>query len=81
MAEDDIIAPKTSTRGDVIEAYLTHRIHPQFIVKLDYINYEYEYSGSGWQVGAPKKLDENPILGLPTYQDAGKLSLGITARF
>ena len=36
---------------------------------------------SGWQVGAPKALDENPILGLPTYQDASKVSLSMTARF
>lgn len=81
VAEDDIIAPKTSARGDVFEAYLTHRINPKLIVKLGYIKYWYDYSLSGWQVGAPKRLDENPILGLPTYDQAGKVSFAMTARF
>jgi len=81
VAEDDIIAPKTSARGDVLEAYVTHRISPRFIAKAAWIKYWYDYSGSGWQVGAPKPLDENPILGLPTYDEAGKFSLSITARF
>src|SRR5262249_19571094 len=31
QAEDDIIAPKTTTRGEVYEAYLTHRISDHFI--------------------------------------------------
>jgi len=81
VAEDDIIAPKTATRGDVVEAYLTHRIAPRFIVKAAYIRYGYDYSLSGWQVGAPKPLDQNPILGLPTYDRAGKFSIAMTARF
>ncbi|MBU2500540.1 DUF3373 domain-containing protein [bacterium] len=80
-AQDDIIAPKTSTRGTVIEAYLTHRVNHKFIVKLGYINYDYDYSGSGWHVGAPKDLDEAQVLGFPTYKKASKLSLGFTARF
>ncbi len=80
-AQDDLIAPKTSTRGTVIEAYLTHRVNHKFIVKLGYINYDYDYSGSGWHVGAPKDLDEAQVLGFPTYKKASKLSLGFTARF
>lgn len=58
-----------------------HRIHPKFIVKLGWIKYWYDYSLSGWQVGAPKKLDTTPVLGLPTYDRAGKLALSLTARF
>ncbi|MGE0452058.1 MAG: DUF3373 family protein [Vicinamibacteria bacterium] len=81
VAEDDIVAPKTATRGDVVEAYLTHRITPRFVVKAAYIKYWYDYSLSGWQVGAPKPLDQNPILGLPTYDKAGKFSIAMTARF
>ncbi len=80
-AQDDIIAPKTSTRGTVVEAYLTHRVNHKFIIKLAYINYDYDYSGSGWHVGAPKDLDEAQVLGFPTYKKASKLSLGFTARF
>ncbi len=81
QAEDDIIAPKTDTRGNVYEAYLTHRIHDHFLVKGSYINYDYTWSGSGWQVGAPKRLNSTPILGFPTYDTAKMLTLGIVAEF
>ena len=80
-AEDDIVAPKTNTRGNVFETYLTHRISERFIFKLDYIKYDYAYSGSGWHVGAPKRLDSTPILGFPTYDGAFMVSAGVMARF
>jgi hypothetical protein len=81
QAEDDIIAPKTDTRGDVYETYVTHRIYERFILKLGYIRYNYNFSGSGWHVGAPKDLNTTAILGFPTYKDAQMLSLGLTTRF
>jgi hypothetical protein len=80
-AEDDIIAPKTNTRGDVYEAYFTHRFYERFIMKLGYIRYNYNYSGSGWHVGAPQDLDTISILGFPTYKTASMLTLGLTTRF
>ena len=81
QAEDDIIAPKTNTRGEAYESYLTHRISERFIFKADFIKYMYGYSGSGWHVGAPKPLASKPILGFPTYDDAYMFSAGIIARF
>lgn len=81
QAADDIVAPKTNTRGHVVEAYLTHRISDRFIFKADFIKYLYDYSGSGWHVGAPKRLDSNPILGFPTYSGATKFSVGLMTRF
>lgn len=81
QAEDDIIAPKTSTRGEVYETYVTHRIHDHFIFKADYIRYNYTYSGSGWHLQAPKRLDSTPVLGFPTYDAANMFSFGLTARF
>ncbi len=81
QAADDIIAPKTNTRGKVVETYLTHRINDRFIFKADFIKYLYDYSGSGWHVGSPKALDSTPILGFPTYSGATMVSLGLTARF
>jgi len=81
QAEDDIIAPKTNTRGNVFETYVTHRINSRFIVKADYINYTYNYSGSGWHIGAPKLLDSNPILGFPTYKKAQMFTLSTIVRF
>ncbi len=80
-AQDDIIAPKTNTRGSVVEAYVIHQVAKKFQVKLDYIDYDYEYSGSGWHIGAPKKLDSTPILGFPTYDTARMVTLSMTARF
>jgi hypothetical protein len=81
LSEDDILAPKTSARGDVYEAYLTHRIREKFIFKIAYIDYQYDYSGSGWLLGAPKSLDSVPILGFPTYDDASVWTMALTARF
>ena len=81
QAEDDIIAPKTQTRGEVYETYLTHRINDHFIFKADFIRYNYTYSGSGWHLGAPKRLDEVPLLGFPTYDTANMFTVGLTARF
>ncbi len=81
VAEDDIVAPKTNTRGDVWEAYLTHRIRDRFVFKLDYMHYEYDYSGSGWHLGAPKPLDEPSILGFPTYDQVDKVMLSMMAKF
>ncbi|RMF23344.1 MAG: DUF3373 family protein, partial [Deltaproteobacteria bacterium] len=80
-AEDDIVAPKTNTRGDVWEAYLTHRIDKRFIVKLDYIDYSYDYSGSGWLLGTPKDLGSRPILGFPAFDSVSKLALAVIARW
>ncbi len=81
QAADDIIAPKTNTRGDVIETYLTHRISDHFIFKTDFIKYLYRYSGSGWHLGAPKRLDSTPILGFPTYDGASMVSMSLITRF
>src|SRR5450759_2570392 len=81
QASDDIVAPKTNTRGNVVETYLTHRINNRFIFKADFIKYLYDYSGSGWHVGAPKSLDSQPTLGFPTYSGATMFSLGLSTRF
>jgi hypothetical protein len=80
-AEDDIIAPKTNTRGAAYESYLTHRISDHFTFKADYIRYNYTWSGSGWHIGAPKRLDSSPILGFPGYDTASMFTLGLTAEF
>jgi hypothetical protein len=81
LAEDDYLAPKTAARGDVWEAYMTHRIRDTFILKLAYQDYDYDYSGSGWLLGSPKDLDDTPILGFPTYDEASVWTLGLSARF
>jgi hypothetical protein len=81
VAEDSLYAPKTSVRGDVWEIYLTHRITKHFILKLDYMKYNFDYSGSGWHMGAPQKLDATPVLGFASPSDADRYLLGLQARF
>ena len=79
---DDVFAPKTSTRGQVWELYVTHRITPKFIAKLDFMDYSYNWSGSGWHVGAPKNLERRPSMqAFPAFSSATKLALSLTARF
>ena len=81
-AQDDLIGAKTATRGDVFEIYLLHEINRHFQFKLDYIDYNYDYSGSGWHMGAPKPLDGSPqVLGFPTYDSASMWKLGLMAKF
>jgi len=80
-AEDDIIAPKTNTRGEVYETYLLHRIADHFLFKADYIRYNYTWSGSGWHIGEPKRLDASPLLGFPGYDKANMFTLGLTTEF
>jgi TorA maturation chaperone TorD len=80
-AQDDIIAPKTNTRGSVYELYVIHQIRNRFSFRLGYINYDYEYSGSGWHIGAPKKLDASPLLGFPTYDSASMITGSFTVKF
>ncbi len=83
QAQDDIVAPKTNTRGEVYEAYFTHRITERFIFKADFMKYNYRYSGSGWDVGSPEPLgsSQTPLLGFPTYKDAYMGTLGLIVRF
>ena len=81
VAEDSLYAPKTSVRGNVWEFYLTHRITRHFILKLDYMRYNFKYSGSGWHMGAPQELDSTPILGFASPSDADRYLLGLQARF
>ena len=65
---------------DVIE-HIQPANADRFVAKLDYINYQYDYSGSGWLLGAPKKLDSTPMLGYPTYDEAQVWTVSMTARF
>lgn len=81
LAQDDIVGAKTSTRGDVWEVYLTHRIADRFIAKFSYIDYSYDYSGSGWVLGTPKALDSMPILAFPSYDSAQKAAFALMARW
>ena len=51
-------------------------------MKVGYIHYGYDYTGSGWHVGAPKELGDTPVVqGFPTWSKAGLATLSFSARF
>ena len=88
QAADDLIASKLATRGSAWEAYWLHEFRQGFgraraKFQLGAIYYDYEYSGSGFQTGAPKELggDVIPVLGFPTYQDALDIRAALTVKF
>ncbi|HET8648367.1 MAG TPA: DUF3373 family protein [Vicinamibacteria bacterium] len=81
QAADDIVGSKLSTRGNAYEAYLSQVIGRNLALRLSGIKYDNEYSGSGWHVGEPKRLDSMPILGFPTYSDVWNVRLAATVRF
>lgn len=80
-AADEILLSKLSTRGNVYEVYVNQQIGKNAQLRLSGLQYDYEYSGSGWHLGEPKKLDEIPMLGFPTYKDMFNLRLAFGVRF
>jgi hypothetical protein len=58
QAQDDIIGSKLATRGQVGEAYYIIDINPNMFIKVGGIYYDYEYTGSGAQVGKPHKIED-----------------------
>ncbi|MDA8165028.1 MAG: DUF3373 family protein, partial [Desulfobacteraceae bacterium] len=69
---DDLYASKLATRGNVYEAYTIWDIpggeavskFGKAFIRLGYQYYQYDYTGSGYWLGSPVKLDEltsNPM--------------------
>lgn len=65
---DDIAGSKTAARGHVADFYTIFDIAKNAFLKLNYQYYHYDYSGSGWSLGAPKKLSSSPALLFPTFK-------------
>lgn len=64
-ANDDLIAGKLGTRGDVYEVYVIQELKQKAISKygkayfrLGYQNYKFDYTGSNGWLGAPKKISD-----------------------
>lgn len=81
QAADDILISKLATRGNVYEVYLNHQLSKAATLRVSGIQYDYEYSGSGWHMGEPKALDSTPLLGFPTYNSMFNLRVAMTVRF
>ncbi|MGE3276843.1 MAG: DUF3373 family protein [Vicinamibacterales bacterium] len=78
---DEILLSKLSTRGNVYEVYLNHDFATAATLRISGLTYDYEYSGSGWHMGAPKPIDQTPMLGFPTYRDMFNLRVAMSVRF
>jgi len=99
---DDLIASKLATRGSVAELYVIKSFAQglglaRAKLRFSAMLYDYEYSGSGWQVGKPKELVDSsatsfdqlapadmmkiPMLGFTTYKEAMDLRASLIVKF
>lgn len=85
QAQDDVVGSKLATRGHVGEAYYIFDINPRAFIKVGAIYYDYEYTGSGSPVGAPKKVsdvqDGTEYSLLPVIDKVWDLNASITMKF
>jgi hypothetical protein len=88
QAADELVLSKLATRGDAYEGYWLHEFkeglgRARMKFRLSALMYEYDYSGSGFQTGAPKELGTAmpPVLGFPTYEDVLDIRAAMTVKF
>jgi uncharacterized protein DUF3373 len=81
QSADEIMLSKLATRGNVFEAYVNQQIGKLGQLRISGIQYNYEYSGSGWHMGEPKKISDTPLLGFPTYKNLFNLRAAFSVRF
>ncbi len=63
---DDLYSSKLATRGHVFEGYLVYDLpagdkiskYADFFIRLGYMHYKYDYTGSGFWLGEPMDIDE-----------------------
>ncbi len=63
---DDLYAGKLATRGQVFEGYMIYHLpagekvskYANFFMRLGYMHYIYDYTGSGFWLGEPVKIDD-----------------------
>lgn len=63
---DDLYASKLATRGSVYELYTVYDIpagaaiskYSKAFIRLGYQHYDYKYTGSGFWLGAPQRIDD-----------------------
>ena len=58
---------KLATRGSVNDLYALYQIDMNQFVKLGYTMIDYDYTGSGWHIGAPQKTDDYVNRAYMTY--------------
>jgi hypothetical protein len=83
-AEDNLVGSKLSTRGHVLEPYVIQQvIGDNFFFRVGAQLYWFNYSGSGFPLGAPVDVDE--VTGLdtifPVIDTMQQYYLSVVARF
>ncbi len=85
QAQDDIVGSKLATRGHVGEVYYIVDINPKMFIKFGGLYYDYEYTGSGSPVGAPKKVsdvqDGEEYSMFPALDKVWDLNASLTVKF
>ena len=51
---------KLATRGNAIEGYYNYIINRNAFLRFGVVDINYNYSGSGWHIGTPMKIDDMP---------------------
>ncbi len=83
-AEDNIVGAKAAARGDVYELYFTYPFYgTHFFLTGGYQKYDYEYTGSGMPLGAPKKIENATAFDalMPIVDKVDNIYLSLTARY
>ncbi len=78
---DDIVGSKIATRGHVADVFTIFQISKNAFIKLNYQYYKYNFSGSGWHLGLPKKLDNNPNMLFPTAEHVHNIQTAMQVNF
>jgi len=83
-AEDNIVGAKAAARGDVYELYFVYPFYGNhFFLTGGYQMYDYDYTGSGMPLGAPKKIEEATAFDalMPIVDKANNLYFALTVRY
>ncbi len=83
-AEDNVVGSKAAVRGDVYEIYYIYPFFGQkFFLTTGYQHYDYEYTGSGSPLGAPKKIENVTAFDtlMPVFDKIDNIYLSLTVRY
>jgi len=85
QAADDLLGSKLATRGHVGEAYYMFEVNDNMSIKLSGLYYDYEFTGSGSPLGAPKKIEDvqsgEAYSMFPVVDTAWDARLALTVKF
>ncbi|PLX97153.1 MAG: DUF3373 domain-containing protein [Desulfuromonas sp.] len=82
---DDMLGSKLATRGQVFEGYYVFDVNPNMFIKLAGLYYDYEYTGSGFPIGTPHKVEDvlsgKAFTMMPVADSAWDGNIALTVKF